>query len=74
MVQNGPFGKASPAWYQRLATMSWKETLRTFNPTSLFALSGVAMVGLAVVNEWLVDVSICPKMWPTFEIGFIVGF
>ena len=57
MVTDGPQGKASPAWYQRLATMSWKETLRTFNPTSLFVVSGFVMVGLAVANEYIVNVS-----------------
>lgn len=56
-VNNGPFGKASPAWYQRLTTMAWKDTLKHYNPFSLFLLSGVSMVGLAVMNEWIVDVS-----------------
>ncbi|KAG2381738.1 hypothetical protein C9374_006122 [Naegleria lovaniensis] len=35
--------------------MAWKDTLKHYNPFSLFLLSGVTIVGLAAVNEWIVD-------------------
>ncbi|KAL9643386.1 hypothetical protein ABK040_010004 [Willaertia magna] len=41
----------SPFWYQRLTTMSWKNTIKHANFGSLFLVSGVAMVGLVILND-----------------------